>query len=270
MFPTLFHIGPVAVHSYGTLLMMAFVAGILLARREAHRLDLHPDLALDLGTGCLVAGVIFARATFVALNWADFAGHPVEVLYIWRQGGLTFHGGLLGGVLATLLLAHRRRVSAWALADMASPGLALGYAIARIGCFLNGCCYGGPTRLPWGVRFPLFPDSPLTTDPSHPTQIYAALGSLLILTVLLLLRSRLSRPGQLFLVYLMLYSAMRSAIEVLRKGYTAWPLLGGLTQAQVASAVVFLAALALFVVRSRRPPPPGRAGDSPARPPRTP
>jgi phosphatidylglycerol:prolipoprotein diacylglycerol transferase len=249
--PTLFHIGPVAVHSYGTLLMVAFFSGILLARREARRLGVHPDLALDLGTWTLVAAIVFARAAYVALNWSDFAPHPVEALYIWRQGGLTFHGGLLGGVLAALLLAHRRRVSTWLLADMSAPGLALGYAIARIGCFLNGCCYGGPTRLPWGVRFPLFPDSPLTTDPSHPTQIYAALGSLVILAVLLRLRSRLPGRGQLFLVYLMLYSVMRSAIEVLRKGYTAWPLLDGLTQAQVASAVIFLAALVIFVRRSR-------------------
>jgi len=187
----------------------------------------------------------------------------VEALYIWRQGGLSFHGGLLGGVLAGLLLAHRRRVSVWALGDMAAPGLALGYGIGRFGCFLNGCCYGGPTSLPWGVHFPLFPDFPIyiATDPSHPTQIYSALGSFVILSVLLWARRRLPVRGQLFLLYLALYSVMRAGIEVLRKGYTAWPLFDGVTQAQVASAVIFFGAAAgLFWLlrRARR----GGQGDA--------
>jgi phosphatidylglycerol:prolipoprotein diacylglycerol transferase len=242
--PTLFHVGPVAVHSYGTLLMVGFVAGILLAGREAKRLGLGSELAVDLGLWALVAGVVGARATFVALNWKDFSARPVEALYVWQVGGLSFHGGLLGGVVAAGLLARRRRVSFWSLADMAAAGLALGYGITRFGCFLNGCCYGRPTSLPWGVRFPLFPDSAITTEPSHPTQIYAALGSFLILAVLLWMRPRLSVRGQLFLLYLLLYSVLRAAIEVLRKGYTAQVLVDGVTQAQAASAVIFVGALA--------------------------
>jgi len=251
MHPTLFRIGPVAVHSYGTLLMLGFLAGVLLSRREARRLRLSPEVPLDLGIWVLIAGVVCARALFVALNWADFAARPLEVLYVWREGGLSFHGGLLGGVLAGMLFAHRRGISFWTLADTVTPGLALGYGIARFGCLLNGCCYGGPTGLPWGLRFPLWPDSQITTEPSHPTQIYAALGSFLILAGLMAVRGRLKGQGQLFLLYLMLYAPLRSAIEVLRKGYTARVLLDGLTEAQAASIVIFVAALVGFLLRGR-------------------
>lgn len=252
MLPTLFHIGPIAIRSYGTLLMVGFIAGILLSSREAKRLGLSTELAVDLGLWALVGSIAGARSLFVALNWADFSPRPVEALYLWEVGGLSFHGGLAGGVLAGLLLAWRRGVSFWVLADMATPGLALGYGITRFGCFLRGCCYGGPTSLPWGVRFPLYADSSITTEPSHPTQIYAAIGSFIILAVLLWARSRLRARGQTFLLYLALYSVLRAAIEVLRKGYSAQMLTDGITQAQAACAVIFVAALVGLVWLGRR------------------
>jgi len=252
MLPTLFHIGPVAVRSYGTLLMLGFIAGILLAGREAKRLGLSSELAVDLGLWALLLGIVGARGMFVALNWAQFSARPAEALYVWQVGGLSFHGGLLGGVVAALLVAWRHRVGFWSLGDMAAPGLALGYGITRFGCFLNGCCYGGPTSLPWGVRFPLFPDSSITTEPSHPTQIYAALGSFLILFLLLRVRSRLPARGQVFLLYLLLYSVLRASIEVLRRGYTAQVLVDGVTQAQAASAVIFVAAAVGLIWLGRR------------------
>jgi len=224
VFPTLFRIGPVEVHGYGTLLMVGFVAGILLARREARRMRLSPDLPIDLGVWVLVAGVLFARGVFVAVNWRDYAPYPAEALYVWRQGGLSFHGALLGGVLAAILFARRRDISFWTLGDMVAPSIALGYGIARFGCLLNGCCYGVPTSLPWGISFPQyhFPNQPL-----HPTQIYAALASFIIMGLLLCARRRLGVPGQLFLLYLMLYSLARSGVEVLRRGASATPIVSG-------------------------------------------
>ena len=258
MFPTLFRIGPIEIHTWGTLLMFGFLAGILVARRESRRLGIPPDVALDLGLWVLVSGVLFARAVFVALNWSDFAARPADALYIWREGGLSFHGGLGGGIIAGAVFSKWRRIPFWSLADLTAPGLALGYAIARIGCFLNGCCYGAPTALPWGVRFPLYPDSQITTEPSHPTQLYATLGSLAIFAVLLLVRNRLSARGQLFLLYLALYAIMRSGLEVLRKGYSARILVDGITQGQFVSALIFVIAVVGMVVAHRR----RGAGDS--------
>ncbi len=252
MYPTLFRIGPVEIHGYGTLLMVGFVAAILLSRREARRLGLSPEIPLDLGLWVLAAGVVFARGLYVLLDWPAFSQRPLEMLYIWREGGLSFHGGLLGGLLAALGFARRRRLPFWTIADMAAPGVTLGYGIARFGCLLNGCCYGAPTDLPWGIRFPLWPDSTITTEPSHPTQVNSALGSFLILGVLLRARNRLKVPGQLFLLYLMLYAPLRAAVEVLRKGYTARVLVDGITEAQAASAPIFAAALIGFVLLARR------------------
>ena len=232
--------------------MVGFVAAILLSRREARRLGLSPDVPLDLGLWVLVPSVVFARGLYAALDWSYFADHPLDILRVWREGGLSFHGGLLGGLLAGLLFAWRRGLSFWLLADMVAPGLALGYAIARLGCLLNGCCYGVTTDLPWGIRFLIWPDSEIKTDPSHPTQIYSAFGSLAILAVLLGARSRLKARGQLFLLYLLLYAPMRAAVEVLRKGVTARVLFDGVTEAQMASCVIFALALFGFIVRGRR------------------
>jgi len=253
VFPELLRIGPVSVHSYGTLLMLGFLASIWLASRQARRLGLPGEIAIDLGLWALVGGVIFARALFAGLNWSDYAADPKRILYIWREGGLSFHGGLLGGVVAGALLAHRRRVSFWTLTDVAAPALALGYAIGRIGCLLNGCCYGTPTSLAWGLRFPFFPGSGLSTQPSHPTQVYSSLGSLLILAILLKARGRLRAPGQLFCLYLALYSVMRGAIEVLRRDVSAARLLDGITQAQVASGVILVGALITMLLLAHRP-----------------
>jgi phosphatidylglycerol:prolipoprotein diacylglycerol transferase len=264
--PTLFHIGSVAVHSYGTLLMLGFIAGILLCGREAKRLKLPDELAVDLGLWVLVGSIVGARGLFVALNWGDFAARPQEALFVWQTGGLSFHGGLLGGIIAALLLGWRRKISFWAIADMAAPGIALGYGIARIGCFLNGCCYGAPVSPRWsflGVRFPLYPDSGIMTEPSHPTQLYSAAGSFLILAILLWVRPRFPVRGQLFLVYIGLYSILRSAVEVLRRGYTAQVAFDGVTQAQALSAVLFAAAIFSIVRlgrKSRREPSEARKG----------
>jgi phosphatidylglycerol:prolipoprotein diacylglycerol transferase len=252
VFPTLFHIGPIEVKAYGTLLMLGFIAGILLARRQARLLGLSPDLPLDLGIWVLLSGIVFARLLYVALNWQDYAWRPLLALEIWREGGLSFHGGLLGGVLAGVLFSRSRRVPFLTLADMVAPGLPLAYGIARFGCFLNGCCYGAPTSAPWGVCFPVSPGSPLATHPSHPTQIYSALGSFAILGLLLWARPRLPVRGQLFFLYLAAYSVVRAIVEVFRAGYTAQFLIGPLTQAQVASAVIFIGAVVALVWLHRR------------------
>ena len=116
MYPTLIRIGPVPIHSYGTLLMLGFIAGIILSRREARRLRLPETLPLDLAVWLLAAGVIGARALYVALNWEEFAGRPFEIVKIWHAGGLSFHGGLLGGMVAVLLFARWSRLPFMTLA----------------------------------------------------------------------------------------------------------------------------------------------------------
>jgi len=250
--PILFHVGPLAVHSYGVMLMLGFLAGLALSRRQARRVGLSPDVALDLGVWILLASIVLARLLYVGLNWREYFAHPLDILGVWREGGLSYFGGLLGGILAGLIYTRRTHLPFWLLGDVFAPGIALGYAITRVGCFLNGCCYGTPTSLPWGVVFP-----GITTLPSHPTQLYSAAGSLLLTGLLLWLHPRLKAQGQLFAAYLMLYGVLRGIVEIFRLGVSAEELVLGrhhllLTQAQFVCVLLLVFGALLFLRLGRR------------------
>jgi phosphatidylglycerol:prolipoprotein diacylglycerol transferase len=250
MHSMLLKIGPITIYSYGFMLMLAFLAGTLVATSMARRRGIAPETILDLVAYLLIAALIGARALYVFLNWDHFHDHLGEIGKIWT-GGLTYHGGLLGAMLAGAWFCRRRRLPFLVLADLLMPSLALGYAIGRIGCFLNGCCYGAPTDLPWACQFHEPPVTGPLTPPSHPTQLYSSLINLGIFGLLWLLARRATRPGQLFFSYLALYSIYRFGIEFLRKGYTAQVWFAGLTQAQVGSIAILLLSLALLAWVSR-------------------
>ncbi|MFQ6131879.1 MAG: prolipoprotein diacylglyceryl transferase [Armatimonadota bacterium] len=254
MRPTLFNIGSLGIHSYGVMLVLGFSAGLLLAIREGRRRGISRDDIIDCALWVLLSGIIAARLLYIFLDWDYFAGQWGRWIQI-QKGGLSFHGALLGAAVAVTIFASRRKIGIARLYDALTPSLPLGYAIARIGCFLNGCCQGTPTHLPWGVAFPkALEGSALVAQPVHPTQIYASLLSLVVFGVVLLLRTRLHWQGQLFLSYLALYSAQRYAVEIYRSGASAhvFPPLAPLTQAQVVSLVIALAAAAALILTERR------------------
>jgi len=237
MLPTLFQLGPFTLHSFGLMVMLGFVAGTWLAARLARERGLPEETFLDGAVLFLFSSIAGARLLYVALNWNEFSRHLGDVAALW-QGGMSFHGGAFGGVLAGVLYARARRLPVLALADAAAPALALGYAVGRLGCLLNGCCYGGPTHLPWGMHFP-------GTDPSrlyHPAQIYASVISVGLMALLVAAYRRPHRAGQILALYIGLYSAYRFAIEFLRKDVTADVLALGLTEAQVFSLFAIAAA----------------------------
>jgi len=251
---------PLPIRSYGVMLMLAFAAGIAWATREARRRGLESEVVLDLAFFVLVGSIVGARLVHVLLELDHYRADPGAIFLQWGSG-LSFHGGLLGGTTTGLLFARFRGIAFWTLADIAAPSTALGYAIARIGCFLRGCCYGAPTSLPWAYRFPgerAYDLAHLTpadlTPASHPTQLYALAASLIIFGALLWLRGRLHVRGQLFLAYLVMYSAVRWGIEILRRGYTAQPITEGawLTQAQVAGIAIFVVSWTGIWILARR------------------
>lgn len=262
MHSILLKFGPITIYSYGFMLMLAFLAGTLVATRVARQRGIAPEVVLDLVAYLLIAALVGSRALYVALQWDYFRDNQSEIGKIWT-GGLTYYGGLIGGVLAGAWFCRRRQLSFLAVADALMPSLALGYAIGRVGCFLNGCCYGAPTTFPWAFQFH---DPPVTgplTAPSHPTQLYAAAINLVFFGFLWAMAMRRTRaggplpPGQVFFVYLGLYSIYRFGIEFLRKGYTAQVWLGGLTEAQAGSLVLLLVSVLLYARVSR--PAPARA-----------
>ena len=171
MHPILIQIGKFTVRSYGVLLITGFLVGLWRGMRVcAHRMAtepegsprrITPDQLFDFSIIGLLLGIVGARILFVILNWAPsaeggtgFASHPLDAIKIW-EGGLSLHGGLLAGVLFMAWWTRRHKVSLLALADVCAPSWALGYVFGRIGCFLNGCCYGGTCdpRLPWAMKF---------------------------------------------------------------------------------------------------------------------
>jgi phosphatidylglycerol:prolipoprotein diacylglycerol transferase len=183
------------------------------------------------------------------------------VLALW-QGGLTLYGGIVAGTVAGLLTARQAGLPMWIVADALTPSLALGTAFGRVGCFLNGCCYGRPTKLPWGVVFP--PDSfaglEFGSTPVHPSQLYAALAGLVLFLVTWALRRRLAPPGTLFWTFIILFAVIRIPLDFTRAYEIESRLFefGGLavTESQLTSLALALFA-ALMIARLRQRPRPG-------------
>ena len=226
MHPILFEIGPLTVYSYGVMLALAFVVGIWFATRQARREGVPANTILDLSLVALITGIIGARILFVLLNLDYYSKHPFESIMFW-QGGLIYSGGLILGTLCAILFLKVRRLNIWKVVDICAPSLALGQVVGRIGCFLNGCCFGKPVS--WGIKFP--PGSMASYEqfsqgliksvneyslPVHPTQLYSSLNALIIFLILILVRSRKRFNGELFWLYLLLYAITRFAIEFLR------------------------------------------------------
>jgi phosphatidylglycerol:prolipoprotein diacylglycerol transferase len=194
----------------------------------------------------VVAGILGGRALYAIMYWErDFAGHPwSDVVAVW-QGGLVYYGGL---ILATLVGIWRIRVMdlpLWSVADCLAPGIALGHAFGRIGCLMNGCCYGQPTTLAWGIQFPMAH----STYPSalHPTQIYESLLNLVFFAVLMWAFRRRRFSGQIFAIYLMGYAVLRSFTELFRGDYESRAESAlALTPGQSTSLLILAAGIALF------------------------
>jgi phosphatidylglycerol:prolipoprotein diacylglycerol transferase len=265
MKPILFHIGSWPIRNYGIALAIAFVAGILLGRRRARAAGLDPDLIVDLAFYVIIASIAGARATYAVVHWEYFQHDLIGVLRLW-DGGLAQYGGIAAGVVTGLIFFARRGVSPWRGADIMAPSVALGVSIGRIGCFLNGCCFGKPCDLPWAVTFPAgsiaaheFPGVAL-----HPTQIYESLAALAICGILLVAEKRKPFDGFLLWVMLLLLAVSRFAVDPLRC-YEPTSMVGGaLTTNQIigiALAGTATAALVILAVRRRRARPGGSRQD---------
>ena len=212
--------GPLPVRAWGTMLMLGFVAAMFWAIWDSRNdEEFSTDFIIDLTLAILIGAVIGARLLSVGLNWGYYGENLDQLMRVWA-GGLSFHGGLFGGLIAGAALTWHRGISVRRTMDLFGPSIALGYAITRVGCFLNGCCYGSPTDSIFGVVFPHIANAGVPGINLHPAQLYASAASLAIFAILLLLRSRISTPGNLFGSYLLIYSASRYLIEEVRRSAT--------------------------------------------------
>ncbi len=159
-------LGGLAIRGYGALLLVAVGSGVGLTMYRAERVGVNPEICLSLGTWFFIWGIIGARAFYVIEYWDRFQketlSETVFAILNLTQGGLVVYGSLIAGGVALIVFVRKYHLPGLALADLIAPGVVLGVGLGRLGCFLNGCCYGGLSDLPWAVQFP--PEAPAYID----------------------------------------------------------------------------------------------------------
>jgi phosphatidylglycerol:prolipoprotein diacylglycerol transferase len=246
--PVAFRIGPFAVAWYGIMVSLAVVTLVVWALVAVKRgAKVSYDTVISAALVGIPSGIIFSRLLHVIDLWDYYSQNPAQIFTRFGEG-LTIYGAVLGAALGIWIYSRIRKISFGYLADMIAPGIILAQAIGRVGCTLNGCCYGIGTDAFCAVIY-TSPDTNAPVGiPVYPTQIFEIIYNLIIFGVLLLLRKRLRPDGLLFLVYLTFYAAWRLGIDFIREGK---PLLFGLHEAQLISIVVLIITITLMALRTR-------------------
>jgi phosphatidylglycerol:prolipoprotein diacylglycerol transferase len=216
--PVLIEIGPLVIRWYGVMIAVACMVGLWLAGIEAERKGIAKEKIQSFFIYAIIGGIVGARLDYVLFSdFEQFKIDPMSIFAVW-QGGLAIHGGILGGLLVTIFYTKLQKIPFWKLADTLTPSLILGQAIGRIGCFLNGDAHGYPTDRPWGLVYSS--ESPagqmFSEQTLHPTQLYEMGFNIIIFSVLWMLRKKFKMDGQLFLLYVILYSSIRIFVEHFR------------------------------------------------------
>jgi len=239
------------MHSYGLMLALAFLAAIMLLEKRAKDHGISKDTIMDFGLVIMISSVIGSRAFHVISHWGEYASNPLSALAVW-EGGLTFYGGVLLSVPAGVIYLKKKDIDFWPLADLAAPAFALGLGIGRLGCFLNGCCFGNPSGLPWAVHF--------STDTAagsafscalHPTQLYESLFGFAAMAFLLWMGKKKFFAGAMFCLFLGLYGAWRFGLDHFRY-YESSQVWWGLTNNQwISLGLVLFAAVSALLLRKK-------------------
>ena len=198
MHPVICRIGPVNIYLWGFMVAMAFLVGLPIVLQYGEKEKIKPENILDMFIYSVVASIAGARLFYVIGFPGEYIRDPLSILYI-NQGGMVFLGGIFGGALAVLAYTNRHKIDLWKVLDATSPSVAIGYAIGRVGCLLNGCCYG---MTEFGMQ--------------QPTQIYSSIAGVIIFLLITSLYKKKKYDGQIFLTGLVYYSIYRFFLEFLR------------------------------------------------------
>ena len=249
--PVLFHLGPLAVRWYGLMYLLGFVAAFFIISRLAPRrqLPLDSDAVSDLLFYIVLGVILGGRCGYVLFyNFAYFLGHPLQIFAVW-QGGMSFHGGLTGVVVATLIFCRRHAIAILPLADILAIAATIGLGLGRVGNFINGELWGRVTTVPWGVVFPA-----AGPQPRHPSQLYEAMiEGPIIFFLLYWVFARKVRDGVVFFLFLIFYGVGRFIIEFFREPDQQIGFLwGGATMGQILClTMILLGSGGLFWLKKR-------------------
>lgn len=250
MHPIAFHIGNVAIHWYGVLVALGFLVGFWTATRRCLLDDVPGEMVADLIPWIVISALVGARLLFIIDYYnTEFRGAPWWDFVNIRRGGLVFHGGLIAAVVTTIVYTRWRRLPLWKLADALAPSIALGHVFGRLGCFMNGCCFGKVCSLPWAVHFPA--GHPTAPHGVHPTELYEAALNLALYGALAWQYRRKRFAGQTFAIYLTSYGVLRFLVEFLRGDYPVH-YFGWATVGQLVSLGVLVVGVGLWIWLARR------------------
>lgn len=239
MYPILFKIGPVTLHTYGVFVALGFIVGIALALHLGGKQGIAKEKILDIGFYTLISAIVGSRVFFVLIEYEYFIKNPLDIFKLW-EGGLVFFGGLLFAILVLLIYFKKNALPLGKTSDLFAPSIAIGHAIGRLGCFSAGCCYGKPTDLPWGVTFADPHTLAIRGIPLHPTQLYESFAEFGIFIFLMFLRKHKRFDGQVIWMYVLMYSIARFIIEFFRGDPARAFIYNGFSVAQGISVILFL------------------------------
>jgi phosphatidylglycerol---prolipoprotein diacylglyceryl transferase len=233
LFPRLVQFGNFFLPTYGVLAALGLIVGLMVAVHLGRRSRIDPEKMWNEGIIAVIAGVLGAKLLLIINDWSRYSKHPAEIFSLATlQAAGVFSGGLLLAILACYLYAVRAQMPKLKTADAFAPGIAIGHAFGRLGCFAAGCCYGKATNLPWGVTFKNPLANQLVGTPLgvslHPTQLYEFLVEVIIFVLLMILFRRKSFDGQIAALYMFLYGIGRYFLEFVRDDPERGSMFGGI------------------------------------------
>ncbi len=240
MNPVAFQLFGVEVRWYGILIALGILVGTIIALKEAKRLGIKEETFLDFLIWEIPLSLVGARLYYVIFSWDLYRDNPIEALNV-RSGGLAIHGAIIAAIIVAIVFTRVRKINFWTMADASAPSLILGQAIGRWGNYLNQEAHGGPTDLPWGIM--------VKGQKVHPTFLYESIWNFGVFIFLLWYgRKKQEVKGEVWLLYIALYSFIRFFIEGLR---TDSLMMGQIRVAQLVSVVGIIIASFLFYKRRK-------------------
>jgi phosphatidylglycerol:prolipoprotein diacylglycerol transferase len=243
-FPVLFKLGPLNLYTYGLAVVLAFLVAGLFVFWQAKKRKLDPMRLLNFSPYLIIGIMVGARVYYIFQHFDYYQRHLIEIFYFW-QGGLSMYGGVIAAFLLLLVFLRKEsKEKRWVWLDLLGLGLLFGSAIGRIGCFLNGCCFGEECHLPWGIVNGFLGDG-ITR---HPTQLYESLGYLIAFGIGFFFYSKQQfgkLPGNIFFFSLVLHSLVRFGVEFFRFSDS---FIGPFKTAQVVTLAIIVVAIIIFSI----------------------